>query len=69
VLSAGKGLDPMQTRAEVNATIPLLAGQPGRPYGFMDSAQWREYAEWMAEHDLISAAPPTSDVLTNELLP
>jgi putative hydroxymethylpyrimidine transport system substrate-binding protein len=69
VLSAGKGLDPMQTRAEVNATLPLLAGQPGRPFGFMDPGQWRAYAEWMAEHDLISSAPQTSDVLTNELLP
>ena len=28
VLSAGKGLDPMQTRAEVNATLPLLAVHP-----------------------------------------
>ena len=28
VLSAGKGLDPMQTRAEVNATLPLLAIPP-----------------------------------------
>jgi putative hydroxymethylpyrimidine transport system substrate-binding protein len=69
VLAAGKGLDPMQTRAEVDATLPLLAGTTGRPYGFMDPVEWREYAEWMAEHDLISSAPKTSDVLTNELLP
>ncbi len=69
LLSAGKGLDPMQTRAEVNATLPLLAGARGRPYGFMDPARWREYGEWMAAHDLISHAPPTGDVLTNELLP
>jgi putative hydroxymethylpyrimidine transport system substrate-binding protein len=69
VLTAGKGLDPMQTRAEVDATLPLLAGTPGKPYGFMDPDQWREYAEWMAAHDLISSAPRTSDVLTNELLP
>jgi putative hydroxymethylpyrimidine transport system substrate-binding protein len=69
VLAAGKGLDPMQTRAEVDATLPLLAGTPGHPYGFMDPDQWREYAAWMAEHDLISSAPATSDVLTNELLP
>ena len=26
-------------------------------------------AEWMAAHDLISSAPRTSDVLTNDLLP
>jgi putative hydroxymethylpyrimidine transport system substrate-binding protein len=69
VLSAGKGLDPMQTRAEVNATLPLLAGAEGRPYGYMDPAQWRAYAGWMAGHGLISQAPATGDVLTNELLP
>jgi putative hydroxymethylpyrimidine transport system substrate-binding protein len=69
VLAAGQGLDPMQTRAEVDATLPLLAGTPGRPYGFMDPGQWSAYAAWMAEHDLISSAPRTSDVLTNELLP
>jgi putative hydroxymethylpyrimidine transport system substrate-binding protein len=69
LLSAGKGLDPMQTRAEVNATLPLLAGTRGKPYGYMDPAQWRAYAEWMAAHDLISHAPQTRDALTNELLP
>ncbi len=69
VESAGNGLDPMQTRAEVDATLPLLAGAHGRPYGYLDPDQWREYAEWMAAHDLISSAPQTSDVLTNELLP
>jgi putative hydroxymethylpyrimidine transport system substrate-binding protein len=69
VLAAGKGLDPMQTRAEVDATLPLLAGSTGHPYGFMDPGQWGAYAEWMAERDLISSAPRTSDVLTNDLLP
>jgi putative hydroxymethylpyrimidine transport system substrate-binding protein len=69
VFTAGKGLDPMQTRAEVDATLPLLAGAPGHPYGFMDPAQWHQYAEWMSEHGLISSAPAASEVLTNELLP
>ena len=69
VLAAGMGLDPTQTRAEVDATLPLLAGAKGHPYGFMDPDQWREYAEWMVEHDLISSAPRTSDMLTNALLP
>ena len=69
VLSAGKGLDPMQTRAEVGATLPLLAPPPGKPYGYLDPAAWRAYGQWMAQHDLISSAPAPSDVLTNELLP
>jgi putative hydroxymethylpyrimidine transport system substrate-binding protein len=69
VISAGKGLDPMQTRAEVAATLPLLAPPQGQPYGYMDPNAWRAYAGWMAEHDLISSAPSPSDVLTDELLP
>jgi putative hydroxymethylpyrimidine transport system substrate-binding protein len=69
VLMAGKGLDPMQTRAEVDATLPLLAGAHGHPYGFMNPAEWQLYAEWMAQHELISSAPRTSDVLTNALVP
>jgi putative hydroxymethylpyrimidine transport system substrate-binding protein len=69
VLRAGKGLDPMQTRAEVDATLPFLAASQGHPYGYMDPGQWAEYTEWMAEHDLISSAPPTSQTLTNALLP
>jgi putative hydroxymethylpyrimidine transport system substrate-binding protein len=69
VLQAGKGLDPMQTRAEVAATVPLLGGAKGKPYGYLDPAQWRAYASWMAQHDLISSAPSTARVLTNQLLP
>jgi putative hydroxymethylpyrimidine transport system substrate-binding protein len=68
VLAAGKGLDPMQTRAEVAATLPLLAPPTRRPYGYMDPSAWRAYAQWMAGHDLISSAPSPSDVLTNGLL-
>jgi putative hydroxymethylpyrimidine transport system substrate-binding protein len=69
VLSAGNGLNAMQTREEVDATLPLLAPAGGHPYGFMDPAQWRAYGEWMAAHDLISSAPRPSDVLSNALLP
>jgi putative hydroxymethylpyrimidine transport system substrate-binding protein len=69
VLEAGKGLDPEQTRAEVDATLPLLAPANGKPYGYLDPEQWRAYAAWMAQHDLIDTAPDPSEVLTNELLP
>jgi len=69
VVQAGKGLDPMQTRAEVDATLPLLAGTKGKPYGYMNPAEWSAYASWMAQRGLISSAPRTSDVLSNALLP
>jgi putative hydroxymethylpyrimidine transport system substrate-binding protein len=69
VLGAGQGLDPTQTRAEVDATLPLLAGAKGRPYGYLDPAQWGAYASWMHQQGLIKSAPATGEVLTNELLP
>jgi putative hydroxymethylpyrimidine transport system substrate-binding protein len=69
IVEAGKGLDPAQTRAEIDATLPLLGPEKGRPYGQMDAAEWQRYASWMADHDLIDGVPPTEDVLTNELLP
>ncbi len=69
VISAGKGLNPMQTRAEVATTLPLLAPPQGKPYGYLDPNAWAAYAQWMAQHDLISSAPSPSDVLTDELLP
>jgi putative hydroxymethylpyrimidine transport system substrate-binding protein len=69
VLEAGQGLDPTQTRAEVDATLPLLRPQEGRPYGEMDEAKWEAFARWMADHDLISGVPDIRDVLTNELVP
>jgi putative hydroxymethylpyrimidine transport system substrate-binding protein len=69
VLQAGKGLDADQTRAEVAATLPLLASPAGKPFGYMDPAEWQAYASWMADHGLISSVPRTGDVLTNQLLP
>jgi putative hydroxymethylpyrimidine transport system substrate-binding protein len=69
VVQAGKGLDAMQTRAEVDATLPLLAGAKGKPYGYLDPAQWQAYAAWMAQHKLIQSAPSAGEMLTNELLP
>jgi putative hydroxymethylpyrimidine transport system substrate-binding protein len=69
VLAAGSGLDPIQTRAEVDATLPLLASAKDHPYGHLDPEKWEAYASWMQQHGLISEAPPTDQVLTNELLP
>jgi putative hydroxymethylpyrimidine transport system substrate-binding protein len=69
VLAAGKGLDPTQTRAEVDATLPLLAGSKDQPYGYLDPEEWGAYASWMQQRGLISEAPPIDEVLTNELLP
>jgi putative hydroxymethylpyrimidine transport system substrate-binding protein len=69
ILNAGKGLDPRLTRAEMDATLPLLAATPGQSFGQMDGARWELFAGWMADHGLISDVPKANEVLTNELLP
>ena len=69
ILAAGEGLDPRLTRAEIDATLPFLAAEEGRPYGEMAAEEWETFASWMAGNDLISEVPATDEMLTNELLP
>jgi putative hydroxymethylpyrimidine transport system substrate-binding protein len=70
ILEAGQGLKPRFTRAEVGATLPLLAQRgTGKPFGYMDPGQWRAFAHFFADHRLIGALPAISELLTNDLLP
>ena len=70
ILSAGKGLDPKFTAAEVKKTIPFLTqGRTGHPYGYMDPGQWTAFAHFFADHGIIKALPSAGDVLTNDYLP
>lgn len=69
VLAAGEGLDPRLTRAEVAATLPLLARDKGEPFGAMSAEDWELFASWMAENQLISGVPDSEDVIDDSLLP
>jgi ABC-type nitrate/sulfonate/bicarbonate transport system substrate-binding protein len=69
VLAEGRGLDPRLTGAEVEATLPLLQPQRGRPFGYMETREWEAFAGWMADNELISEVPEMDEVLTNDLLP
>jgi putative hydroxymethylpyrimidine transport system substrate-binding protein len=73
LLEANSGLDSKLTRAEVAATLPLLARDGGseseRPFGYMDPVEWNRFIGWMRDNGLISSLPPASEVLTNEYLP
>ncbi len=70
LLQANSDLDPQLTRAEVKATLPLLAPKhPGLPFGYMDPTQWRKFTGWMHDNGLISAQPDPSQVLSNDYLP
>jgi putative hydroxymethylpyrimidine transport system substrate-binding protein len=69
VLSAGQGLDPRLTKAEVEATLPLLQGPPGETYGEMKPDQWERFGGFLYDEGLLSSRPDVSTALTNELLP
>jgi putative hydroxymethylpyrimidine transport system substrate-binding protein len=63
LLTANSDLDPKLTRAEVDATLPLLSRR-----GTMDAAKWKAFIAWMQEEGLISGQPTTAQVLSNAYL-
>jgi putative hydroxymethylpyrimidine transport system substrate-binding protein len=63
LLEANSDLDPKLTRAEVDATLPLLSRR-----GTMDAAKWQAFISWMQENGLISNRPSTAQVLSNAYL-
>jgi putative hydroxymethylpyrimidine transport system substrate-binding protein len=67
---ANPDLDPKLTKAELAATLPLLNPPRGkRPYGYMDPAEWREFAGWMRDNELIEGLPESTELLSNDYLP
>jgi putative hydroxymethylpyrimidine transport system substrate-binding protein len=69
VLAANHGLEPKLTEAEVKATLPLLAARTqGQPYGYMDPAEWQDFAGWMRDNGLIESLPTASELLSNAYL-
>ncbi len=63
LLAANSDLDPELTRAEVEATLPLLSER-----GTMDAAEWKAFIAWMSENELIAGRPASGEVLSNEYL-
>jgi putative hydroxymethylpyrimidine transport system substrate-binding protein len=69
LLDAAEGLKRRFVRASVRVTLPALFPSGDRPWGYMDSRQWRIYGAWMLAHDLLKERPKASEAFTNELLP
>ena len=72
VIEANHDLDAELTEAEVKATLPLLgppASDTPRPYGYMDPAEWDEFAGWMRDNGLIEQLPTAAQLLSNDYLP
>jgi putative hydroxymethylpyrimidine transport system substrate-binding protein len=71
VLKANEALKPRVTAAQVRTTLPLLAqGQDDtRPFGYMDTARWQAFINWMVEQEVLDSPQRAVDALSNELLP
>jgi putative hydroxymethylpyrimidine transport system substrate-binding protein len=73
ILDAGSGLDPKQTTAEMQATVPLLAQAPDpnnpQPSGYMDASQWETFAGFLVGSGALDSVPSIGDALTDDLLP
>ena len=63
LLAANSDLDPKLTRAEVDATLPLLSRS-----GEMNAAEWKAFIAWMNRNELIAGRPATAEVLSDEYL-
>jgi putative hydroxymethylpyrimidine transport system substrate-binding protein len=69
VLEANQELDPKLTRAQVEATLPLLGARTeGKPYGYMDPGEWSTFAGWMRDNELIASLPTAGELLSNDYL-
>ncbi len=70
VLEANHALDPKLTRAEVEATLPLLGARAkGHPYGYMDPKEWGAFAGWMRDNGLVSSLLAPGELLSDAYLP
>lgn len=71
ILEANDALEPKLTKAEVEATLPLLnpSVPPGQPFGFMDPNEWTTFAGWMRDNELTQQLPTAGELLTNAYLP
>ncbi len=48
----------------------MLGAPPrGRPYGYMDPAEWTTFAGWMRDNGLIESLPQAGELLSNDYLP
>jgi putative hydroxymethylpyrimidine transport system substrate-binding protein len=64
LVEVNRDLDPKLTRAEVDATLPLLATSAR-----MDPASWQTFIEWMRENEQLSGPVSPTEVLSNDYLP
>ena len=69
LLEANRDLDEKLQREAVRVTLPSFLPPRGRPYGWQDTREWRDFGRWMRQNELIERPIDAADGLTNDLLP
>jgi putative hydroxymethylpyrimidine transport system substrate-binding protein len=69
LVRANRDLDRRLQTAAVKATLPAFAPPRGRPWGWQDPAEWRDFGGWLHERGILRRAPDPTAAYTNELLP
>jgi putative hydroxymethylpyrimidine transport system substrate-binding protein len=67
--SANPSLSPKLQLASVKATLPFFfPANANRPWGWMATAQWTSYGQWMLRQHLIANPATIVGASTNQLL-
>jgi putative hydroxymethylpyrimidine transport system substrate-binding protein len=69
LVSANKDLDRDTQLAMVRKSLPAFFPAAGKPFGWMDPAQWTAYGDWMYQGKLLQNPTNAARALTNEFLP
>jgi putative hydroxymethylpyrimidine transport system substrate-binding protein len=69
LLAANRDLKRPLQLASVKATLPVFFPPAGKPWGYMDPAQWNAYGLWMYDNQLLKNRPNAAAALTDEFLP
>lgn len=67
LVKANRDLDRKLQAASVKATLPHFLPPAGKPYGWQDPEEWREFGAWMADAGLIKSG--AAGAATNRFLP
>jgi putative hydroxymethylpyrimidine transport system substrate-binding protein len=70
LLRANPDLREAVVAEQVEDTVPVFFPEDEqRPWGYMDPSEWRTFAEWMADNELVERTPDVAQSFTNEFLP
>jgi len=70
LVKADRNLKPDLLREQIRATLPVFfPSSSKRPFGFQDAGEWRRYAQWMLDNDLLATRQNADRAFTNEFLP